>query len=197
MTPTHTEPPAAGQQVRHEVERPALIWFLRDRHRRARSQRSLPPTALAHRQPLLAVQPIHLLQVYVLALTLEQDRQQPIAEPASLVRDLAQPYTHDIIAPAQRLILPCRPVDPDQPAGTTLGEAVVGHQLPHRSVALRRPGQFFPSRSFSADTSSIVSASSLFSRRFSSSSVRNRAASDTVIPPYFAFQLLNVASLIP
>jgi integrase len=29
----------------------------------------------------------------------------------------------------------------------------------------------------------------IFSLRFSSSSVRNRAASDTVMPPYFAFQL--------
>jgi pimeloyl-ACP methyl ester carboxylesterase len=32
---------------------------------------------------------------------------------------------------------------------------VIGHQLLHRSVALRRPDQFFPSRSFNADTSSI------------------------------------------
>jgi hypothetical protein len=65
---------------------------------------------------------------------------------------------------------------------------MVGHQLLHRSVALHRPGQFFPSRSFNADTSSIDSARSFFSRRFSSSSARSRAASDTVNPPHFDFQ---------
>ena len=66
---------------------------------------------------------------------------------------------------------------------------MIGHQFLYRSVALRRPGQFFPSRSFSADTSSIDSASSFFNRRFSSSSVRKCAASDTVVPPYFDFQV--------
>ena len=34
----HAEPPAAGQRVRYEVERPALVGFLRDRHRRPRVQ---------------------------------------------------------------------------------------------------------------------------------------------------------------
>jgi hypothetical protein len=160
----------------------------RDHHRRPRAQRSFPAT-LANREPLLAIQPVHLLQVHALAFTPEQDRQPAIAEPTTLVGDLAHPLADRIVLSAERLILPRRPVDPDQPAGATLGEAVVGYQLLHRSVAIHRPGQFFPSRSFSADTSSIDSASSFFSRRFSSSNVRNRAASDTVMPPYFAFQL--------
>lgn len=60
MTPTHAEPPAAGQCVRHEVEAPALVGLLRDRHRCPCSQRSFPATALAHRQPLFTIQPIHL-----------------------------------------------------------------------------------------------------------------------------------------
>ena len=51
-----------------------------------------------------------------------------------------------------------------------------------------RPDQFFPRRSFSADTSSIDSASSFFSRRFSSSSVFSFCASDMLIPLYLAFQ---------
>jgi hypothetical protein len=45
--------------------------------------------------------------------------------------------------------------------------------------------------------SSIASASSFFSRRFSSSSAFRRFASDTCIPPYLAFQLYSVVSLIP
>ena len=60
---------------------------------------------------------------------------------------------------------------------------MIGHPLLHRSVALHRPRPFFPNGSFSADTSSIDSASSFFSRRLSSSSARNRAAPETVRPP--------------
>ncbi len=59
-----------------------------------------------------------------------------------------------------------------------------------RSTASRRaagPISFFPRRSFSADTSSIDSAKSFFSRRFSSYSAFSFVASDTLIPLYFAF----------
>ncbi|PTM44365.1 hypothetical protein C8J24_2568 [Sphingomonas aerolata] len=143
--------------------------------RRSRPKRALAAATLAHRHPLLAIQPIHLLQVHASPLAPERDRQPPVAEPTTLVRDLAHPDAGSIVLPAKRFIMPCRPIDPDKPAGTPLGETMVSHQLLHCSVALRRPDQFISSRSFS--------------RRFLSSSAHNRAASDTVIPPYFAFQL--------
>ena len=44
------EPPAAGQRIRHKVERPSLVRLLRDRHRCPRPQRALPAPTLAHRQ---------------------------------------------------------------------------------------------------------------------------------------------------
>ncbi len=47
--------------------------------------------------------------------------------------------------------------------------------------------KFFPRRSFNADTSSIDSARSFFSRRFSSSSAFSFWASETLIPLYLAF----------
>jgi hypothetical protein len=56
----------------------------------------------------------------VLTFTLEQDRQPAIAEPTTLVGDLAHQFAHSIILSAKRLVLPRRPVDPDQPAGATL-----------------------------------------------------------------------------
>src|ERR1041385_9419177 len=59
------------------------------------------------------------------------------------------------------------------------------------------PYHFFVSSSFSAAWSSIDSAKSFFSLRFSSSSARRRLASDTSMPPYLAFQLYSVASEIP
>ncbi|MEY9389581.1 hypothetical protein ABIF65_007821 [Bradyrhizobium japonicum] len=48
---------------------------------------------------------------------------------------------------------------------------------------------FFPTRSFKAALSSMASAKRRFSRVFSSSRVFSRLASDTSIPPNFAFHL--------
>jgi hypothetical protein len=48
------------------------------------------------------------------------------------------------------------------------------------------PYHFFVRSSFSAAWSSIDSAKSFFSLRFSSSSDRRRLASDTSMPPYLA-----------
>src|SRR4029077_8287623 len=59
------------------------------------------------------------------------------------------------------------------------------------------PYHFFDRSSFKAALSSMDSASSFLSLRFSSSSVLSRLASDTSRPPYLAFQLYNVASEIP
>jgi hypothetical protein len=47
----HAGPPAAGQCIQHEVQRPALVGLLRERHRRSRLQRALAAATLAYRQP--------------------------------------------------------------------------------------------------------------------------------------------------
>src|SRR4029077_12875855 len=59
------------------------------------------------------------------------------------------------------------------------------------------PYHFFDRSSFRAAWSSIDSANSFFSLRFSSSIDRRRLASDTSMPPYLAFQLYSVASETP
>lgn len=71
------------------------------------SQRALAVTTFAHRQPFLAIQPVDLLQIHALSLSLEHDRQPSTAELATLVSDLAHPLANSIILPAKRLILPC------------------------------------------------------------------------------------------
>lgn len=43
-----TEAPTAGKRVHYEVERPAQVLVLRDRHRRPRAERPFAATALAH-----------------------------------------------------------------------------------------------------------------------------------------------------
>src|SRR6185312_6675453 len=56
------EAPATHQRVHDEVERPAQIPVLRDRHRRPSAQSPLAATAFAHGQPLFLVKPVELLR---------------------------------------------------------------------------------------------------------------------------------------
>ena len=88
-------------------------------------------------------------------------------------------------------------IDPGQPASAPLAEPVLLAEPCHQSSPCRRLQPFFPKMSLSAALSSIASASSFFSRRFSSSSPLSRLASATSMPPYFAFHLHSVASAIP
>src|SRR3954467_9827265 len=88
-------------------------------------------------------------------------------------------------------------VHPDQPAGPALAQPVDTSHVIHRPTPNHGPQNFPEAISFKAALSSIASASSFFSLRFSSSRDRNRLASDTCIPPYRLRQLYNVASLIP
>src|SRR6516164_7271173 len=88
-------------------------------------------------------------------------------------------------------------VDPHQPAGALLAEPVLCAKPRHHRSPHRRLQPFFPRMSFSAALSSMASANSFFSCRFSSSRPLSRLASATSIPPYFAFHLYSVASAMP
>jgi len=80
------EAPAPAQGVSYEVQAPALVRSIRQRHRRPRAGGALAATAPAHRQALLAVEPEELLLVHADAFTLKQDAQPPVAEAATLCR---------------------------------------------------------------------------------------------------------------
>lgn len=54
----HPEPPPAGELVMDEVQRPARVRLRLNQNRRPRADRSSPCPALAHRQALLAVEPV-------------------------------------------------------------------------------------------------------------------------------------------
>ena len=71
----------SAERIRQEVQAPALIGTLRQRHRRSCAQRTLAAAAPAHLQPFLAVEPAELLVVHDDAFAAEQDVQPPIAEP--------------------------------------------------------------------------------------------------------------------
>jgi len=68
------------------------------------------------------------------------------------------------------------------------------HHLLHGFSARRRLQPFFPSKSLSAALSSIDSASSFFSRRFPSSNLFRRRASETSRPPHLALHLYSADS---
>ena len=89
----HDEDPEAAsvdEDVGYEVQRPALVPALRDRHRRSCSQRPLPAAALPNRQPLLPIDTVELLVVHDDALPFQQDVQSAIAEPTADRRQFPQ-----------------------------------------------------------------------------------------------------------
>src|SRR3979490_1748240 len=183
------EAPAVGQLVRDKVQAPALVRCLRGYHRSPCPQRPLASAAPTHRQPLLAVESLHPLLVDSMAFTPQQHVQATIPKPPSLLGEGLQPLAQDHVVWSHALIAHARPIGPDHPAGPPLslleGLTHTRRRLPSRRG--RHP--FFPSRSFSAALSSMVSASIRFSRPFSSSSARSRLVSDPPTPPYLAFHL--------
>jgi hypothetical protein len=79
-----------GQLVADEVQAPALVGHKRHLDRPARADRPLAPTATAHRQPLLAVDPLHPLPIDRMALAAEQHMQPPVAEAPPFLRQRLQ-----------------------------------------------------------------------------------------------------------
>src|SRR5438552_3763862 len=84
--------------------------------------------------------------------------------------------------------LKCRSSQSHQPAGVPLAHLILHLDVAHDCPKSRRRYQFFESTSFNARLSSVSSATTCFSFRFSSSTCFSRFASPLSIPPYFAFQ---------
>ncbi len=68
-----------GQCVLHEVQVPALICRLRDRHRR-------PRAAPSRSERPMSVNPVQLLVAHLRCLALQQNVQAPVAEPEAQSR---------------------------------------------------------------------------------------------------------------
>ena len=82
--------PAAGELVVDEVERPAGIWLGLDENGCAGAYRLAATSAFAHGQSLLAIEPVDAVDAGWLALVPQQDEEPTIAEPATLVGEIAQ-----------------------------------------------------------------------------------------------------------
>ncbi len=110
------EPATVGQLVGDEVQAPALVGTQRRLHRPPCTHGPLAPAAPAHRQPLLAINPLDPLLVHQPALAPQQHVQAPIAEPPPLLRQRPQPLAQLAIVRPRGLIANACPVGPDHPA---------------------------------------------------------------------------------
>jgi hypothetical protein len=84
----NTEAPAESELV--VDERPARVDPGLDQDRGAGSNGPPSGSALAHRQPFLPIEPVDAIDARGLALPPQQDEQPPVAEPATLIGELAQ-----------------------------------------------------------------------------------------------------------
>src|SRR5205814_8648520 len=183
------DPSARPQPVRHEVEHPTLASPLRPVQQRPRADRALPTTPPSNRKPFLPIQPVDLLQVHAPSLAFGHLPQPPVAEPASFGRQRPQQFAIRRVVLALLAVTRGRPVDLEQPRSASLRQSVTLNNVVNCRMTRPRRQKFFPTRSLSAALSSICSATSFFSRRFSSSRARSLRASDTSRPPNFASHL--------
>src|SRR5215213_6350652 len=123
------------------------------------------------------------------ALPLEQNMQASVTEPAALRGNRPHALPNDGIISPGRLISHGHAAAADGFTRPPFAHLAGFHQMSDSFPLLRGRHHFFPKRSFSAELSSMASASSRFSFVFSSSNVRSRLASETSIPPNLAFHL--------
>ncbi len=180
--------PARTELVVDEVERPAGIRRRRDEDRRPRAHGSFAAAATADRKAFLAIEALRLLPVHDVPFAAQQYVQPPVAETALLARQFAQPQAQIVIRRSAGSVADHLPVGLDDVTRPPLAHLVgIGERGDSFALGGGRH-HFFERRSFSATLSSMASAKSRFSLAFSSSSALSRLASDTSIPPNFAFQ---------
>src|SRR5438876_5736386 len=109
----------------------------------------------------------------------------PMRFPRQFLQVRLQPR---VLLPFTPTITVRRSCQSHQPAGVPVSYLVLDFDVAHGCPKSRRRFQFFESTSFSARLSSVSSATTCFSLRFSSSSCFSFFASPLSIPPYFAFQ---------
>jgi hypothetical protein len=160
---------------------------VRQRHWRPRSGGALAAAPAAHRQTFLAIEPQQFLRVGDDVLALEEQTEPSIAEATTNRGERPQALTY--LGRVGNRLAPNRfGINLNESAGPPLRITTLRYQTERGRSARRRLGQFFPRMSSSAETSSMASASSFFSRRLSSSRPFSFCASEGVMPPYLAFQ---------
>ncbi len=123
--------------------------------------------------------------------------QPPVAEPATLGRQLADRRANRRIVGPPARIADRRPVEFECLARPPLAHLVRRAHMSNGLPSSSGRHHFRLFTSFRIALSSIASASSFLSFAFSSSSDFKRLASDTSRPPNFAFHLMGWTALPP
>src|SRR6185437_2600834 len=127
-----------------------------------------------------------LRRIVNLAALLQHNPQTPVSPARLLPRRFLQPLPQPLIVPPA-LVTKTRLRQLHQPADPPRAHQVVLPQPARLFLPLYELQPFFSITAFSMSLSRLRSATSFFNRPFSSSNCRNRCASPTLIPPYFAF----------
>src|SRR5579864_5364635 len=185
----HANHSSRTHAITDKIHRPLFVRPTRRRLACWPNPSDSPSLPDPHRQALLAIQAIHALVIDCRPFAHQHCRQPPISEPHALGSQLFQscPQPH-IALRFPRPISIGRTSHSQQPAGVPLTHLVLHFHITHGCPKSRRHYQFFESTSFSARLSSVRSATTCLSFRFSSSSCFSFLASLLSIPPYFAFQ---------
>jgi hypothetical protein len=124
------------------------------------------------------------------AIQAEAQTQEPgVPEPTAFRGQRTKQFAIGVIVLALAPVAHRRSIDVQKPRGASLRQTMTLNNMANCRMTRPRRQKFFPTRSFNAALSSICSAKSFLSRRFSSSSARSRLASDASMPPNLAFHL--------
>ena len=127
--------------VVHEIKAPARVGSRRGWRRGARPLRTFAAFALAHGQPLLAVEPLRLLAVHDVPLPAQQRVQPTIAKTPTLLRQLPQPFAQRRVSEPAPGVARARTVEPHDPARPPLAHAMDRHGLRDRLPLGKRRSQ--------------------------------------------------------
>jgi hypothetical protein len=129
------------------------------------------------------------LMVHGPAFPPQQDVEARGPEPPALRGQFAQPLPQGrLIGPGPWSVLLRRPPQPDEPTGSPQAQPKAFDHLGHGHPFRLGLYEFFARTNFKAWMSRTCSATTCFSRRFSSSRAFRRRSSLTVRPLYLAFQ---------
>src|SRR5690242_182293 len=181
----HAKLPPARRRVMHKIHGPLLVCSCQRGPRKSRSQQALPSSP-PDQQSRFPVHPIHPLVVHLHPFRFQLQLQPPVSPLRLFPRCFHQSRSQLLVVPPAHIPL-ARFRHMHQLADPPLAHQKMRVQPARFFLALYELHPFFSITAFSISLSRLKSATSFFSRPFSSSSWRNRCASPTVIPPYFAF----------
>src|SRR5581483_5635698 len=179
---------ARSHRVADKIERPFLIGPCEVCVHRRYAYHALA-LQTPHHQPFLSVQPVHAFHVHRPALSGQHRPQTPVAIARLLSRQVEQRLPQLGVAVRSGVVTVTGAVHFQKPASLPLADAIFRHRERHVPPRAHKLHPFFRITPFSTSRSRLRSATISFRRRFSSSSARNRLASETSMPPYFDFQL--------